>query len=101
MTLSLEEVAVLSADSPVLSAVHVLAAGFVAFVLLVSALLAAQSLFRYQKYQLAMSRDGELGCAPSRSTLLSEVISIRKLRPGSTTVHTRLCDEEEALGSEP
>jgi hypothetical protein len=99
--LALEEVAVLSRDSPVLSAVHVLAAGFVAIVLLVSALLAAQSLFRYQKYQLAKSRNSELGSAPSRSTLLSEVISIKKLRPGRATVHTRLCDEEESLDSEP
>jgi hypothetical protein len=104
MTLSLEEVAVLSADSPTLSLVHVLAAVFVAVVLLVSAFLAAQSLFRYQKYQLAMSRDSELGSAPSRSTLLSEVISIKKLRPGCATVHTRLCDDEEeedGLNSEP
>ena len=104
MTLSLEEVAVLSADSPALSMVHLLAAVFVAVVLLVSALLAAQSLFRYQKYQLAMSRDSELGSAPSRSTLLSEVISIKRLRPGCATVHTRLCDEEErdeGLDSEP
>ncbi|PNF30742.1 hypothetical protein B7P43_G06106, partial [Cryptotermes secundus] len=104
MTLSLEEVAVLSANSPALSMVHLLAAVFVAVVLLVSALLAAQSLFRYQKYQLAMSRDSELGSAPSCSTLLSEVISIKRLRPGCATVHTRLCDEEErdeGLDSEP
>jgi hypothetical protein len=63
--------------------------------LLVSVLLAAQSLFRYQKYQLAMSQDSELGSAPSRSTLLSEVISLRKLRPGGTTFHSRLHNEEE------
>jgi hypothetical protein len=87
--------AVLTAESPALSLAHVLAAVFVAVVLVVSVLLAAQSLFRYQKYQLAMSQDSELGSAPSRSTLLSEVISLRKLRPGHTTFHTRLCDEEE------
>jgi hypothetical protein len=87
--------AVLTAESPALPLAHVLAAVFVAVVLVVSVLLAAQSLFRYQKYQLAMSQDSELGSAPSRSTLLSEVISLRKLRPGHTTFHTRLCDEEE------
>jgi hypothetical protein len=95
-SLSLEEVAVLTAGGSTLSVVHILAAVFVAVVLLVSALLAAQSLFRYQKYQLAMSLDSDLGSAPSRSTLLSEVISIKKLRPGCTTVHTRLRDEEDA-----
>jgi hypothetical protein len=95
MSLSLEKVAVLTAESSTLSLVHVLAAVFVAVVLLVSALIAAQSLFRYKKYQLAMSLDSELGSAPSRSTLLSEVISIKKLRPGCATVHTRLRDEED------
>lgn len=93
--MSAEEVAVLTAESSTLSLVHILAAVFVAVVLLVSALIAAQSLFRYKKYQLAMSLDSELGSAPSRSTLLSEVISIKKLRPGCATVHTRLQDDEE------
>lgn len=107
--MSLEEVAVLTAESSTFSLVHILATVFVAVVLLVSALIAAQSLFRYKKYQLAMSLDSELGSAPSRSTLLSDVISIKKLRPSCVTVHTRLQDEEdegdeeeeEGLYSEP
>lgn len=107
--MSLEEVAVLTAESSTLSPVHILATVFVVVMLLVSALIAAQSLFRYKKYQLAMSLDCELGSAPSRSTLLSDVISIKKLRPGCVTVHTRLQDEEdegdeeeeEGLYSEP
>jgi hypothetical protein len=98
--------AVLTAESSTLSLVHILAAVFVAVVLLVSALLVAQSHFCYKKYQLALSLDSERGSAPSCSTLLSEVISIKKLRPGCAAVHTRLRDEEdeeedEVLDSEP
>ncbi|XP_069681082.1 uncharacterized protein gogo [Periplaneta americana] len=95
-SLSLDEVAVLAAEGPALPLAHALAAVFVGVVLLVSALLAAQSLFRYRKYQLAVSRDSDLGSAPSRSTLLSEVISLRRLRSGGrATVHTRLRDDDE------
>jgi hypothetical protein len=96
----LDEVAVLTAQRPALPLAHVLAAIFVAVVLLVTALLATQSVFRYRKYQLAMSRDSELGSAPSRSTLLSDVISLKKLRPGRTAVHSRLHEEDDGEDQE-
>ncbi|KAJ6635680.1 Hemicentin-1, partial [Pseudolycoriella hygida] len=125
VTISVTSRAVMPADiSPIamkLTLVHIIAILFASVIIIVSALLGAQYVFRYRKYQLAESM-GELDSpahtpraslssiqqraasrAGSTSTLLSEVISLVKLRPriGRRMKHSRLREsvDGEALES--
>lgn len=93
---------------PNLKLVHVIAILFTCVILMVSVMLGAQYLFRYRKYQLTGSRGEPDSPAhtprasitslsiPSRavstSTLLSEVVSLVKLRPKAShrMKHSRL-----------
>lgn len=91
--------------------VHIIAILFSSIIIVVSALLGAQYVCRYRKYQLAESAGAEedspahtprtsmgsiaIGQLPSRavstSTLLSEVVSFVKIRPrGRWMKHSRL-----------
>lgn len=90
--------------------VHIIAVLFISIILVVSALLGAQYIFRYRKYQLAESMGepdspahtprasmgsiavGQLSSrAASTSTLISEVVSLVKIRPrGRWMKHARL-----------
>ena len=93
-----------------LTIVHIIAILFASFIIVVSALLCAQYVFRYRKYQLAESMGppdspahtpraslgslavGQLQSrAVSTSTLISEVVSLVRLRPRDRRVkHSRL-----------
>lgn len=97
--------------------VHIIAILFSSLIIIVSAFLLAQYIFRYRKYQLAESA-GEpdspahtprtsmgsipLGQVPSRavstSTLLSEVVSFVKIRPRGRWMkkHSRLRESVDA-----
>lgn len=102
----------LNGDAIKLTIAHLVAILFVSLILVISALLGAQYIFRYRNYQLAESKGepdspartpyGSLGSvqqlddaiptrAMSTTTLISEVISLVKLRPRSGRVkHSRL-----------
>lgn len=93
-----------------LKVIHVVAILFTSIIIVVSALLGAQYVIRYRKYQLAESAGeadspahtprasigsiaiGQLNSrAASTSTLISEVVSMVKIRPrGQWTRHSRL-----------
>ncbi|XP_018569476.1 uncharacterized protein LOC108909578 isoform X2 [Anoplophora glabripennis] len=89
-----------------LTAVHIAAIFFLSGLLIATALLGAQYLFRYRKYHVAKAEDQDSLADPkgsntslpmatrasSSATLLSEVISLTKLRPHikARNKHTRL-----------
>lgn len=93
-----------------LKIIHIVAILFTSIIIIVSAMLGAQYVFRYRKYQLAESAGepdspahtprasmgsiavGQLHSrAISTSTLLSEVVSLVKIRPrGRWMKHARL-----------
>ncbi|KAH0816631.1 hypothetical protein GEV33_006160 [Tenebrio molitor] len=99
-----------------LTAVHIAATLFLSGLLIATALLGAQYLFRYRKYHIAQAEDQDsladptASCASislktrasSSATLLSEVISLTRLRPHMKprNKHSRLresmdCEQEE------
>ncbi|XP_063909126.1 uncharacterized protein LOC135126861 isoform X3 [Zophobas morio] len=99
-----------------LTAVHIAAIFFLSGLLIATALLGAQYLFRYRKYHIAQAEDQDsladptASCASismrtrasSSATLLSEVISLTRLRPHmkARNKHSRLresmdCEQEE------
>ncbi|XP_060524261.1 uncharacterized protein LOC132700756 isoform X2 [Cylas formicarius] len=98
-----------------LTAVHIAAIFFLSGLILATVSLGTQYLFRYRKYHIAQAEDQEsLGAssasipltarAQSNATLLSEVISLTKLRPLNikvgTSKHVRLresmdCDRDQ------
>lgn len=102
--------AVLVPTKSSLQTIHVVAILFTSIIIAVSALLGAQYVFRYRKYQLTASAGepdspahtprasmgsiviGQLDSrAASTSTLISEVVSMVKIRPkGQWTRHSRL-----------
>jgi hypothetical protein len=95
-----------------LTLVHVAAILFVSIIVVISALLGAQYIFRYHKYQLAESMGepdspintprGSVGSllvpsrAQSTTTLISDVISLVKFRPRRHNKHSRLRESVDA-----
>ncbi|CAH0553889.1 unnamed protein product [Brassicogethes aeneus] len=111
-----QSVGVLPANVLKMSAVHIAAIFFLSGLLLATSLLGAQYLFRYRKYHVAQAEDQDSLADPSASnaslplttrassnaTLLSEVISLTRLRPHmkQRNKHARLresmdCETEE------
>lgn len=102
--------AVMAPVKPQVKTIHVVAIIFTSIIIVVSALLGAQYVYRYRKYQLTASAGGPDSpeCTPrasmgsiavgqlnsrtaSTSTLISEVVSMVKIRPrGSWMKHSRL-----------
>ncbi|XP_015837696.1 uncharacterized protein gogo isoform X3 [Tribolium castaneum] len=99
-----------------MTAVHIAAIFFLSGLLIATALLGAQYLFRYRKYHIAQAEDQDsladptASCASislrtrasSSATLLSEVISLTRLRPHTRNKHSRLresmdCEQEEEV----
>ncbi|XP_044259174.1 uncharacterized protein LOC123007794 isoform X2 [Tribolium madens] len=101
-----------------MTAVHIAAIFFLSGLLIATALLGAQYLFRYRKYHIAQGEDQDsladptASCASislrtrasSSATLLSEVISLTRLRPHMKprNKHSRLresmdCEQEEEV----
>ncbi|GJQ74472.1 hypothetical protein Trydic_g21341 [Trypoxylus dichotomus] len=101
-----QEVGVIPLSAIKLTAVHIAAIFFLSGLIIATLLLGAQYLFRYRKYQIAKADDQDsladnTSCATqpitirasSNSTLLSEVISLTRLRPhirGAKNKHSRL-----------
>lgn len=96
-----------------LNAIHVVSILFTSVIIVVSALLGAQYVFRYRKYQLTESPEspthtprasmgsvaiGQLNSrTTSTSTLISEVLSLVKIRPrGQWSRHSRLRESADA-----
>lgn len=102
--------AIIAPSKSNLKTIHVVAILFTSVIIVVSMLLGAQYVFRYRKYQLTASAGepdspahtprasmgsiavGQLNSrAASTSTLISEVVSMVKIRPrGQWTRHSRL-----------
>ncbi|RZF33561.1 hypothetical protein LSTR_LSTR008207 [Laodelphax striatellus] len=95
-----------------LAVVHIAILVFLSFVFLISACLGAQYIHRYRKYQLAAATEeletitdassgSRLSLAPLRSraastsTVLSEVISLKRFKRSPNHRHTRLNEEME------
>ncbi|KAK9704575.1 Ion channel [Popillia japonica] len=106
-----QEVGVVPLSAIKLTAVHIAAIFFLSGLIIATMLLGAQYLFRYRKYQIAKADDQDsladnTSCATqpitirasSNSTLLSEVISLTRLRPhirGVKNKHSRLRESQD------
>ncbi|XP_050312720.1 uncharacterized protein LOC126747859 isoform X1 [Anthonomus grandis grandis] len=86
-----------------MTAVHFAALFFLAGLVLATLLLGVQYVFRYRKYQVAEFEDKDslaASKAPSSTTLLSDVISLTKMRPSRKNKHVRLRESMDCEQSE-